>query len=102
MAERESIYRNLKFLVIDDFPAMCKQIERILSGTGARHIDIVYDGEKALLNCSREKYDVIFADFNLGSGKNGQQLIEELRFRKWLKWRYFSPNSALIAYSNAL
>jgi len=74
MAARESIYQDLKFLFIDDFPAMCKQIERILLGTGAQHVDIVYDGEKALLNCSREKYDVIFADFNLGAGKNTPQM----------------------------
>jgi DNA-binding response OmpR family regulator len=85
MAEQESIYSNLKFLVVDDFPAMCKQIERILNSAGARHVDIVFNGENALLSCSREKYDVIFADFNLGAGKNGQQLLEELRHRKWLK-----------------
>jgi len=34
MAARESIYQDLKFLVIDDFPAMCKQIERILLRAG--------------------------------------------------------------------
>ncbi len=85
MASRESPYKNLKFLIIDDFPAMCKQIERILSSAGAESIDIVYNGEKALLACSKQKYDVIFADFNLGAGKNGQQLLEELRHRKLLK-----------------
>ncbi len=85
MASRESPYKNLKFLIIDDFPAMCKQIERILNSAGAESIDIVYNGEKALLACSKQKYDVIFADFNLGAGKNGQQLLEELRHRKLLK-----------------
>jgi DNA-binding response OmpR family regulator/thioredoxin-like negative regulator of GroEL len=85
MASRESPYKNLKFLIIDDFPAMCKQIERILNSAGAEAIDIVYNGEKALLACSKQKYDVIFADFNLGAGKNGQQLLEELRHRKLIK-----------------
>lgn len=85
MASSESPYKQLKFLIIDDFPAMCKQIERILFGAGADTVDIVYNGEKALLACSKQKYDVIFADFNLGAGKNGQQLLEELRHRHLLK-----------------
>lgn len=85
MASHEGLYRNLSFLIIDDFPAMCKQIERILLSEGANTVDIVYNGENALLACSKHKYDVIFADFNLGVGKNGQQLLEELRHRHLLK-----------------
>jgi len=85
MAANDSPYRDLKFLIIDDFPAMCKQIERILQSAGVESIDVVFNGEKALLACSKNKYDVIFADFNLGAGKNGQQLLEELRHRKLIK-----------------
>lgn len=52
---------------------------------GAQFIDTAYSAEDALNKCKYEQYDVIICDYNLGSGKNGQNILEELRFRKRLK-----------------
>ncbi len=43
------------------------------------------NAEDALSKCRYDYYDVILCDFNLGAGKNGQQILEELRVRKRLK-----------------
>lgn len=85
MAVKENVYKRMKFLIIDDFPAMCKQIDRILYDAGGRQIDSCFSGEEAMALCQKTQYDVIFADYNLGAGKNGQQLLEELRYRGMLK-----------------
>jgi tetratricopeptide (TPR) repeat protein len=35
--------------------------------------------------CEEQDFDIILCDYNLGSGKNGQQVLEELRFNRLLK-----------------
>lgn len=57
----------------------------MLSSFGAYHVDMASTADDALEKCRYDYYDVILCDFNLGSGKNGQQILEELRVRKRLK-----------------
>ena len=35
--------------------------------------------------CSYKSYDIVLCDYNLGAGQDGQQLLEELRYRHKLK-----------------
>ena len=57
----------------------------MLSSFGAQQIEMASNAEDALNKCKFDFYDVILCDFNLGPGKNGQQILEELRVRKRLK-----------------
>jgi len=57
----------------------------MLSSFGAQNVDMASNAEDALSKCRFDFYDVILCDFNLGAGKNGQQILEELRVRKRLK-----------------
>lgn len=54
----------------------------MLTSFGAAFVDTVANAEQALNQSKYESYDVMLCDFNLGEGKNGQQILEELRIKK--------------------
>lgn len=78
-------YRNLKFLVIDDFENFRLSIRQMVRSFGVERIEVAGNGSDAINRCEREHFDVIICDYNLGAGKNGQQVLEELRFNNILK-----------------
>jgi len=57
----------------------------MLSSFGAQHVDMASTAEDALAKCKFDFYDIILCDFNLGHGKNGQQVLEALRSTKRIK-----------------
>ena len=73
---------KLHFLLVDDFANYRAMLRSILQSCGAQHISDVVNAEDALEVISKQKFDVILCDYNLGDGKNGQQLLEEVMFRK--------------------
>ena len=79
------IYRQKYALVIDDYPDMRGSIRRMLDNFGVIQCDTASNGEEAILKCEENEYDIILADYNLGDAKNGQQVLEELRFKNLLK-----------------
>lgn len=81
----DKLYPTLKFLIIDDFESFRSSLRLMLSSFGAQSVDMASSAEDALFKCQYEFYDVILCDFNLGPGKNGQQILEELRYKKRLK-----------------
>jgi CheY-like chemotaxis protein len=79
------IYKKKTALVIDDYPAMRGSIRRMLDNFGIIRCDTASNGEEAILKCEQNTYDIILADYNLGENKNGQQVLEELRYKNLLK-----------------
>lgn len=79
------IYKQKTALVIDDYPDMRGSIRRMLENFGVMQVDTASNGEEAILKCEENYYDIILADYNLGDNKNGQQILEELRFKELLK-----------------
>ncbi|WP_101757127.1 tetratricopeptide repeat-containing response regulator [Oceanicoccus sp. KOV_DT_Chl] len=79
------IYKQKTALVIDDFPDMRGSIRRMLDNFGMIRVDTASNGEEAILKCEENPYDIILADYNLGDNKNGQQILEELRFKNILQ-----------------
>ncbi|MDX9687717.1 response regulator [Halopseudomonas formosensis] len=77
-------YNRKQFLVVDDFTDFRAALIGMLRQMGVNDIDAVGRGEEALALCRRNQYDVILHDYNLGSGKNGQQVLEELHHRRLL------------------
>ncbi|WP_019601540.1 response regulator [Teredinibacter turnerae] len=78
-------YSQKRCLVVDDVPDIRTSLKRILIDFGANDVDTAGNAEEAIDICHRHQYDLVLADYNLGAGKNGQQLLEELRFHKLLK-----------------
>lgn len=79
------IYKQKTALVIDDYPDMRGSIRRMLENFGVQQVDTASHGEEAIQKCEEYSYDIILADYNLGDLKNGQQILEELRFKNLLK-----------------
>lgn len=71
-------YSSLRFLIVDDFSDFRGSLKSMLRDLGAQDIDTAERGEEALAMCRNKRYDVILHDYNLGAGKNGQQVLEEL------------------------
>jgi tetratricopeptide (TPR) repeat protein len=76
--------KHLKFLVVDDFIDFRRTVKGMLAGLGVAHIVDAFDGESALLRLSASKYDIILCDYNLGPGKDGQQVLEEAKHYKYI------------------
>ncbi|MFN3302832.1 MAG: response regulator [Roseateles sp.] len=47
-------------------------------------VDTARDGREATQMLSAKSYDVVMCDYDLGPGKNGQQLLEEARLKGWI------------------
>lgn len=84
-AELAKQYRKLRFLVVDDFENFRLSMKQMLRAFGAEHIEVAANGNDAVYKCTYDRIDIMICDYNLGSGKNGQQILEELRHKKLLK-----------------
>lgn len=72
-------YTALKVLIVDDFPNFRNTLAKNMSTLGFKHIHTVSSGSEAMNSCQKSHYDLILSDYNLGNGKNGQQILEEIR-----------------------
>jgi DNA-binding response OmpR family regulator len=75
---------NLDYLVIDDFERMRVSFKGMLRAYGAAQITTCDSGEKAIKLLANNSYDVVICDYNLGDGKDGQQVLEEARYLNYL------------------
>jgi DNA-binding response OmpR family regulator len=80
-AEQLINYNQLRALVVDDFPGMRSALKLTLANFGINRIDLSSSASEAIFRVQNSRYDVILCDFNLGEGRDGQQLLEELRHR---------------------
>ena len=71
-------------LVVDDFIGVRQLLRESLRNLGARNIDQASSGGEAMALLAKMRYDVVLCDYNLGEGKNGQQVLEEARVRQLL------------------
>ncbi len=77
-------YSKLRFLIADDFSNFRAVVGTMLGKLGIHHIDTASNGADVLNKCQRRTYDLILCDYDLGPGRNGQQVLEELRFKNLL------------------
>lgn len=78
------MFSDKRCLIIDDFPEIRGSLSRTLKNFGAKSVDTAADGQDAIKLCTSHKYDIVICDYNLGSGKDGQQVLEEVRFLRVL------------------
>lgn len=81
ISDASSLFSNKRFLIVDDFQGMRAMMREMLKAFGAKDIDMSSNGSEAIAQISKSKYDVVLCDYNLGSGRNGQQVLEEAKFR---------------------
>lgn len=82
-AEPEMDISGKMVLIIDDYQAMRSIFRDILRGCGAdvRKISMAASGSEAIAALNKSQFDIVLCDFNLGPGKNGQQVLEEAKFK---------------------
>ncbi|MEE4244364.1 MAG: tetratricopeptide repeat protein [Kangiellaceae bacterium] len=78
-------YESKTALIIEDFAEFARSLRSMLNEIGIDQVDLVNTGESAIRACSEKLYDIILSDYNLGSGKNGMQILEELHFNNRLR-----------------
>lgn len=71
-----------KALIIEDMAEARIMQKKMLSDFGFTSIDIAMKAESAIDLLKDSSFDVILSDYNLGNGKDGQQLLEEVRHSK--------------------
>lgn len=80
-------YDKLNVLVADDFSNFRATVNRMLMDLGVVNIDMASNCDEIIENCARQRYDVVLSDYNLGDGRNGQHVLEELRHKRYLDQR---------------
>jgi CheY-like chemotaxis protein len=71
--------KGKKIVVVDDFPAMRSMLRDMLKNYSADNIKEARNGEEALELLAEETKDIVLCDYNLGEGKDGQQVLEEAK-----------------------
>lgn len=77
-------FDSKKILVIEDQAIIRETIKHILYSLGARHIVEAGTGINGIVEMRRSQFDIVLCDYNLGDGKNGQQVLEEAKHFKLL------------------
>lgn len=72
-------YKELRYLVIEDQEASRKTLQMCIQSMGGTSIDLAATVNDAVHRIQRHMPDVIVCDYILGSGRTGQQLLEDLR-----------------------
>ena len=72
-------YAALRALVVDDYPGIRSALRLTLSNFGVTKVQLVSNAAEAIYQVKQSQFDFILCDFNLGDGRDGQQLLEELR-----------------------
>jgi len=78
--------KNKKVLIIEDYAAMRKAIKDMLLSLNAQDVTEAENGASALESMKLIRFDIVLSDYNLGSGKNGQQVLEEARHLRLLPY----------------
>ena len=86
MAQQD--FSKKKALLIEDMAEARIMQRKMLTDFGFTSIDIAMKAETAIELLKNQTFDVILSDYNLGNGKDGQQLLEEVRHSKLI------PNTA--------
>lgn len=70
-----------RILVVDDFSDMRLYIRGMLAAYGAVDIRLAKNGDEAVTALQAERHDLVLCDYNLGDGRDGQQVLEQARHR---------------------
>ena len=69
----------MRVLVVDDHPGMLVSLRRALEACGIGNLHAARNATEAVDRLRNLRYDIVLADFDLGPGPDGQQLLEYCR-----------------------
>ncbi len=78
--------KGKKVLIIDDFQEMRVILRTMIEPLAPDMIKLAQNGEEAIEHMEETKFDLVFCDYNLGKGKDGQQVLEEAKHRELLNF----------------
>ncbi|MBK8161999.1 MAG: response regulator [Gammaproteobacteria bacterium] len=78
-------FKRARFLIVDESADTRRLLKMMLAESGAEQIDETAYAAEAIGMMAQVGYDVVLCDFHLGAGRDGQQLLEEARFKGILK-----------------
>jgi DNA-binding response OmpR family regulator len=70
---------KIQALIVEDFDSFRITLFSTLRELGVVNIDSAASSNEAMRLCANKSYDIILCDQNLGLGKSGQYILEELR-----------------------
>ncbi len=73
--------KHKKVLVVEDFFSFRLTVKNMLRSFHIADVDEAANGEEAVKRMAVKRYDIILCDYNLGPGKDGQQVLEEAKCR---------------------
>lgn len=71
-------------LIIDDFAQMRSMLISMLRDYRPAEVVQAANGKDALDKMHKHRFDIILCDYNLGAGKDGQQILEEAKYQQLL------------------
>lgn len=74
-----------RVLIIEDQKPFQVMLKGLLLNLGAKEVEAKRTGEAGIAAYARRPFDIMLVDYNLGRGKNGRQVLEELKHRGLLK-----------------
>ncbi len=80
------IYEKKRCLVVDDITEVRASYKRMLRSFGVKQLDTAATGDETMEFCQNHEYGMIICDYNLEDSRDGQQILEELRYLKMLKY----------------
>lgn len=80
-------YSRISVLIADDFSNFRSSVNSMLQSLGVQDIEAAAGAKEAIEWCQRRSFDLILCDYNLGPGRNGQHVLEELRFRSLISYK---------------
>ena len=72
-------YKDKRILIVDDQRPFHIMLKTMLTNQGANNISFADSAENAAKIAQLKEFDIYLIDYNLGSGKNGAQLLDYLR-----------------------
>jgi tetratricopeptide (TPR) repeat protein len=81
---KTGLLENKRYQVVDDFGDMRSMIKNLLLACGVQDITLARNGAEAIQQMEHKRFDVILCDYNLGQGRDGQQVLEEAKHRNLL------------------
>jgi CheY-like chemotaxis protein len=75
-----------KVLVVEDFASFRHTLKHMLRSFDITDVDEAGTGLEAIAKITAKKYDIILCDYNLGPGKDGQQVLEESKHRGYINY----------------
>lgn len=79
-------YRRVRLLIVEDSAEARGMLRGFMRDAGVEKIDLASSGQDAIDAMKSHRYDVVLCDYNLGKGKDGQQVLEEARVSKYLSY----------------